>query len=254
MTTTTFPYELRRTVRIAAPRHTVFAYFTDPARWAAWWGAGSTIDAAPGGRLLIRYPNAIEAVGTVEAVEPPHRIVFTMGYPSGTPFPPEASRVIITLDEADGATILQLAHATLDPAAREQFVQGWRYQLSLFVNLVLDAAFADGASRVDEWFAALSEADDAVRAERVGRIAAPDVEYRDRYSAVRGVDDLLAQVGAMHRFMPGFAVTRTGAVRHRQGALLTDWSQAGRDGARAGDGAVVVELSPGGRVARVTMF
>ena len=36
-------------VRIEADRETVFRYFTDSGRWAAWWGAGSTIDPRPGG-------------------------------------------------------------------------------------------------------------------------------------------------------------------------------------------------------------
>ena len=35
---------VERTVTIAARRETVFRYFTDSERFAAWWGAGSTID------------------------------------------------------------------------------------------------------------------------------------------------------------------------------------------------------------------
>lgn len=252
---TTLAHAITRTLTIAAPAETVFSYFTDSDRWAAWWGAGSTIEPRPGGHLVIRYPNGVEAVGTVQEIDPPRRIVFTMGYPSGTPFPPDASRVTITLEATRrGETRLHLAHATADAGAREQFVQGWRYQLSLFANVVLDTAFADGASRVDEWFAAFGERDEALRAERLTRLATADVDYRDRYSAVSGIDDLLPQVAAMHRFMPGFAVRRTGAVRHRQGALLTDWAQAGPDGATVGQGAAVIELSPDGRVSRVTMF
>ena len=37
-------YSLERTVTIAARRETVFRYFTDSERFAAWWGAGSTIE------------------------------------------------------------------------------------------------------------------------------------------------------------------------------------------------------------------
>jgi len=39
---------LEVTVHIEAQPETVFSYFTDSVRWAAWWGAGSTIDARPG--------------------------------------------------------------------------------------------------------------------------------------------------------------------------------------------------------------
>ena len=62
------PHRLDRTILIEAPREAVFRYFTDNTRWSAWWGAGSTIDARPGGRVLIRYPNAVEATGEVVEV------------------------------------------------------------------------------------------------------------------------------------------------------------------------------------------
>ena len=65
------PHHLDRTVVIEAPREIVFRFFTDQARWAAWWGAGSTIDAKPGGKLLIRYPEGTEVAGEVlEVVSP----------------------------------------------------------------------------------------------------------------------------------------------------------------------------------------
>ena len=61
------PYHLHRTVTIEAPREIVFRYFTDSPRWAAWWGEGSSIDARPGGKVYIRYPNGVEVVGEVLA-------------------------------------------------------------------------------------------------------------------------------------------------------------------------------------------
>ena len=48
---------VERTIAIHAAPGTVFRFFTDSTRWATWWGTGSTIDARPGGRLLIRYPD-----------------------------------------------------------------------------------------------------------------------------------------------------------------------------------------------------
>ena len=51
---------LERTLVIEATRTIVFQFFTDTARWAAWWGAGSVIDARPGGRMLIRYANGVQ--------------------------------------------------------------------------------------------------------------------------------------------------------------------------------------------------
>ena len=63
--------EIVRTLEIRAPRETVFRYFTDPARWAAWWGEGSSVDPRPGGKVLIRYPNGATASGSVREISPP---------------------------------------------------------------------------------------------------------------------------------------------------------------------------------------
>ena len=52
-------HELERTVTIRAERATVFRYFTDSERFAAFWGAGSRIDPRAGGDVHIRYPNGV---------------------------------------------------------------------------------------------------------------------------------------------------------------------------------------------------
>ena len=143
--TTTLSQHIDRTIVIGAPPAAVFKYFTDPVRWAAWWGAGSTIDARPGGRVFIKYPGGNEASGEVVDIAPPSRIVFTYGYNSGTPIAPGDSRVTIELDAVAQGTRLRLSHAFADAAVREEHVQGWRYQLSLFANVVTDEVHATAA-------------------------------------------------------------------------------------------------------------
>ncbi len=102
------PHLLERTLVIEATRATVFRFFTDTDRWAAWWGAGSAIDPRPGGRVLIRYANGIEAQGEVVEIAEPERIVFTYGYESGKPIPPGSSRVTIRLEAVESGTRLHL--------------------------------------------------------------------------------------------------------------------------------------------------
>src|SRR5579864_6518590 len=109
---------LERTLVIEATRPTVFRFFTDTARWAGWWGAGSAIDARPGGRVLIRYPNGVQVLGEVIEITSPERIVFTYGYETGKPIPPGASRVTITLEAVGGGTRLRLAHAFAEAEVR----------------------------------------------------------------------------------------------------------------------------------------
>ena len=127
---------LDRTIVIRARPATVFEFFTSTPDWAAWWGAGSTIDARPGGQLLIRHPNGVEVTGEVIDVRAPERIVFTYGYASGKPIPPGGSQVTIRLDGHPAGTLLQLTHEFSDAGARDHHVQGWRFQLSLFANAV----------------------------------------------------------------------------------------------------------------------
>jgi uncharacterized protein YndB with AHSA1/START domain len=125
-----------RTVVIHAAPETVFRFFTDSARWAKWWGAGSTIDPQPGGKVYILHPGAVEVSGEVLEINAPERIVFTYGFATGKPIPPGSSRVTILLEPVPTGTRLHLQHEFPEAAPRDEHVQGWRFQLSLFSNVV----------------------------------------------------------------------------------------------------------------------
>jgi uncharacterized protein YndB with AHSA1/START domain len=251
------PHVLERTLVIHARRETVFRFFTDSARWASWWGAGSAIDPRPGGRVVIKYPGDVEAAGEVIDIAPPDRLTFTYGYAAGTPIAPGASLVTIRL-EACGAggrdTRLMLAHAFSDAAARDQHVQGWRYQLSLFANVVANDVHRDAAAIVDAWLDAWSSADATSRAAALARIAEPTVQFRDRFSAIDGVDELQVHLDATQRFMPGIRLQRDGDIRHCQGVALADWIARSPDGQERMRGTNVFMLNSDGRIDSVTGF
>jgi uncharacterized protein YndB with AHSA1/START domain len=248
------PHSLTRTVLIRATPDTVFGFFTDSARWAKWWGAGSTIDPRPGGAMTIRYPNGVEASGEVLEVTPPSHIVFTMGYGSGTPMPPGASRVSIRLAAHPTGTKLDLLHEFSEPAVRDEHVQGWRYQLSVFSNVVTNDANAGAGAAIDRWFAMWSEPDAATRERTLRAIAVPTVMFRDAYSLVDGIDDLVPHIGAAQRFMPGMTLARQGKVQHCQGTVLADWTAIGTDGKQVAHGTNVFSLAPDGRIEAATGF
>jgi len=248
------PYSLNRTIVIQAKPETVFRFFTDSARWASWWGAGSTIDAQPGGKVYIRHPNGIESLGEVLEVRDPERISFTYGFSSGQPIPPGSSRVTIRLDPDAAGTRLHLLHEFAEAGPRDEHVQGWRFQLSLFANAVANEVYADAAGAVDAWFAAWVIADTQAREEALARIAVPQVRFRDRYSLLDGMADLMAHIGAAQRFMPGIGLKRKGDVRHCQGMVLADWIAAGSDGKERMSGTSVFAFSPDGRIDSVTGF
>ncbi|HEV3484920.1 MAG TPA: SRPBCC domain-containing protein [Vicinamibacterales bacterium] len=250
----TLAHRLDRTLLIHARPATVFTFFTSTPDWAAWWGAGSHIDPRPGGELLIRHPNGVEVTGRVLEVHAPERIVFTYGYASGRPIPPDGSQVTIRLEPHAEGTLLQLSHEFAEAAARDEHVQGWRFQLSLFANAIANKANRHVEGAVDRWFAAWSDPAAATRDAALSAIAAREVRFRDRFSCIAGDAELRAQLAAVHHFMPGMRLERRGDVRHCQWHVLADWVAVGSDGQERGRGTNVFVLDPDGRIADVTGF
>jgi uncharacterized protein YndB with AHSA1/START domain len=216
-------HRLDRPVVIRAKPATVFQFFTNSPDWAGWWGDGSSIEARPGGHVMIRHPNGVEVSGEVLEVQPPERIVFTYGYMSGGPIPAGGSRVTIRLESHPAGTLLQLTHEFTDVEARDQHVQGWRFQLSLFANAVANKVNASAAATVDQWFSAWSDPDTATRERSLSEIGTTDVRFQDKFSCIAGDDDLKAHLTAVHRFMPGMRLERRGDIRHCQWHVLADW-------------------------------
>jgi uncharacterized protein YndB with AHSA1/START domain len=249
-----FPYRLDRMVVIQAKPEAVFRFFTDSARWASWWGAGSTIDARPGGKVYIRHANGVESAGEVLEVDAGERIVFTYGFVGGKPIPPGSSRVTIRLEPVEAGTRLHLFHEFAEAGPRDEHVQGWRFQLSLFANVVTNEAYAGAASTVDAWFSAWNLADAPARNEILARIAAPAVRFRDRFSLLDGLADLTAHISAAQRFMPGIRLQRKGDVRHCQGMVLADWIAVDSNAQPRMSGTSVIAFRPDGKIESVTSF
>jgi uncharacterized protein YndB with AHSA1/START domain len=247
-------HQLTRTLTIRAPRELVFRYFTDSARWASWWGAGSTIDARVGGRVLIRFPGGNEVIGEVLELRPPEKIVFTYGYAAGTPIAPNGSTATIRLEAVAAGTRLHLTHGFDEERPMQDHVQGWRYQLSLFGNIVANEQHADAAATVDRWFAMWSDPNAETRHRELDRLASANLSMQDRFSAVDGIDDVRAHLDAVHRFMPGFTLRREGDAQQCQGQVLVQWRGVGADGQQRGSGRNVFRLGADGRIESVTGF
>jgi uncharacterized protein YndB with AHSA1/START domain len=250
--TTSLPHRLDRTVAIRASRQTVFRFFTDETRWATWWGAGSTIDARPGGQLRIRYPDGTEVSGEVIELQVPERFVFSYGFVSGAPIPPGSSRVTIRLEPHGAGTRLHLSHEFAEASVRDDHVQGWRYQLSLFGNVIADEVNAGAAACVDAWFALWSEPDDGLREQALSAVADREVRFRDRFSLIDGLTDLVDHIAAGRRFMPGLRLERRGDVRHCQGTALADWVGLGTNGEERFKGTNVFVFGATGQIESVT--
>jgi uncharacterized protein YndB with AHSA1/START domain len=121
-------------VRIAAPPHVVFAYFTDPARMVSWFGVSALLDPRPGGTFRVAANGRDVVVGEYVVVDPPHRVVFTWGFDGANPFvAPGSTRVEVTLVGDGDGTLLTLSHHGLADGAREPHADGWSHYLARLV-------------------------------------------------------------------------------------------------------------------------
>lgn len=238
---------LERRITIRARRQTVFAYFTDSERFARWWGEGSRIDPRVGGEVFIRNPNGVTMTGRIVEIEEPERIVFTHLH-AGV-----ESLVTIRLEEAPKGTELFLRHAFSSAKIRDHFVQGWRYQLAVFSKIIAEESRDAVTRNVDAFFRAWGDPDAAKRRELLVSCAAPEVSFRDAYSATDGLEDLLANLDAVQIFLPGVTLSRAGDVRVSHGSALAEWTAA-RGGEPVGKGTNVFELAPDGRISSATGF
>jgi len=251
---TAFPFRLERSVVIHADPTVAFRFFEETERWAAWWGAGSTIESRPGGRVLIRHAEGVDVVGEVIDVEPPRRIVFSYGFLDRKADPVRDSLVTICLEPLGNSTRLRLTHEFNDAAARDEHVQGWRFQLSVFANVVANEVHADAAQAIDGWFNAWSVADPIARKDAFVRVASTDVGLRDRFSLIDGVDDLVAHTAAYQRFFPGIRFERRGDIRHCQGVALADWVTHGDEGTRRLSGTCCFTFNTDNQIEAVINF
>ena len=205
--------------------------------------------------MYIRHANGIESSGEVVEVEPPRRFVFTYGFNSGNPMPPGSSLVTISLEPAGAATRLQLVHDFAEASPRDEHVQGWRYQLSVFANVVTNLANARAAGHHRCLVqVVVGKGCRIVVARRSRQIAISDVQVRDRFSLLEGIDDLVRHIGATQRFMPDMHLLRRGEVRHCQGTLLVGWAATNAAGEERGTGTNVFTLRGDGKIESVTGF
>jgi len=252
--TTDLMHNLERKILISAKRSTVFRYFTDSKRFADWWGEGSTIEGRQGGSMRIRFPNGILVSGKILEIEPPKRIVFSYGFDSGKPIPPEGSRVTIILEERSDGTQVTLRHEFSDATMRDEFIQGWRYQLALFANVASRDQHSDVQNKVDAYFELWNTKNPDLRSQKMDALLEAGMTFQDKYSCTCGLEDLNGHFSAIHHFMPGLTISRNGEVQECQGVVLARWIVQKADGTEASKGTNMFLLSPEGRIRRVIGF
>ena len=221
-----------RSVVIHAARETVFSHFTDSERFATWWGAGSTIESSPGGRVHIRYPNGVIAGGEVVSIEPGSKIVFTFGYESGEPIALGASEVTITLSDVADGTEVRLRHVCDSKTVRDLHVIGWRYHLGVFAKIAAAAQHVEIDALSDLWFEAWHESDVDKRMALLEKCTTADVHFRDDYGCTLDRVELCEHITAAQQHMKG-QLSRDGEAIHNHGTAAVNWKGVMPDGETA---------------------
>jgi uncharacterized protein YndB with AHSA1/START domain len=242
---------------IAARPETIFRYFTDPARFARWMGDGSTLRAAPGGRLRIGYPTGQVAGGRVVAIEPDRRIVFTWGYEGEEQAVPAGSSTVeITLEPEPDGTRVRLRHTGLPPGEPPlAHLAGWRHALAtLAYTGSADQLAPVLAERVDDWLAAWNEPDPAERAALLGRCLADGGRFRDPTAAVDGAGPLADHIGMVQRMAGGTRLVGRGALEPCHGLVRFGWAAVGPGEVVVATGTNVAGADLDGRFRWVTGF
>jgi uncharacterized protein YndB with AHSA1/START domain len=127
---------IERELTIAASPETVFTYFVDPERIVRWMGRTAELDPTPGGIYRIDYNGTDIARGEFVEVDPPRRVVFTMGWEApGDATPPGSSTVEVTLTPEGDGTRVRLRHVGLPVEAVTGHTEGWDYFLPTLVEV-----------------------------------------------------------------------------------------------------------------------
>jgi len=243
-------------VTILARPETVFRFLSDPEWFARWMGAGSSVEAQPGGAIRIHYPQGQIGVGRVVEIDPPRRVVFSFGFEGSAEVAPESTTVEVTLADTAEGTRVVLRHRDLPEAAMAWgSQQGWRYALSVLADRGVTAQFGNRLEGLaEDWVAAWSERDPARRRALLERCIAHNGTFRDGFAVASGIDELDDRIATGQAFGPSGRLERNGPVQLVQGALRFGWRITGPDGALIGQGTNVGELTMDGVLRSVVGF
>jgi uncharacterized protein YndB with AHSA1/START domain len=141
---------IERHVFIAAPVQRVWELITSADHLGRWFGdAGAEVELRPGGALSLSWSDFGTFHGRVEAVEPPHRIVYRWLSAKNTkeePTPANSTLIEFTLAAEGDATRLAVVESGFDglevdaderAAAFASHTTGWKEELDELADYAL---------------------------------------------------------------------------------------------------------------------
>ena len=149
-----------KTVFLPLDPDVAFDLITQPERLRRWKTVSARLDLRVGGDYRWTIVPGYSAVGTLTEIESGKHVVFSWGWEGSADLPPGASTVSITLEAADGGTILRLVHDGLTEEQTASHAEGWNHFLARLV-----AFGSTGDAGADEWAAAPDPINELISAE-----------------------------------------------------------------------------------------
>ncbi|MGD0440956.1 MAG: TIGR03086 family metal-binding protein [Acidimicrobiales bacterium] len=217
-----------------------FALLTEPERLRRWQAVTARVELRAGGEYRWTIAPGHTASGTITELEPGKRVVFTWGWEGSEDLAPGASTVTITLEPAQGGTLVNLVHTGLTPEQAAGHLEGWNHYAE---RLVAAAQHGDAGS--DEWVAfdsgdPLSAAEAALAVcQAVLRKLGPDDGNIQTPCAKFNLDELVDHLVSSLQFLGAAGgapapEVRTGSPEVRVAdaaqATLEAWRKRGLDG------------------------
>jgi len=137
---------LTKTVALPVSPDEAFALITDPERLRRWQTVSAVVDLRAGGQYRWTVTPGHVAAGTYREVEPGKRIVFGWGWEGNEDLGPDASTVTVTIEPADGGSLVTLVHEGLSEQQAAMHAEGWDHYFDRLTRLA-----ATGEVGPDEW-------------------------------------------------------------------------------------------------------
>lgn len=137
---------ITKTVALSVSPDEAFALITEPERLRRWQTVSAVVDLRAGGEYRWTVSPGHVAVGTYREVEPGKRIVFGWGWEGSEDLGPDASTVTVTIEPADGGSLVTLVHEGLSEQEAAMHAAGWDHYFDRLARLA-----ATGEAGPDEW-------------------------------------------------------------------------------------------------------
>jgi uncharacterized protein (TIGR03086 family) len=145
-----------------------FALITEPERLRRWQTISAVVDLRAGGSYQWTVTPGHVAAGTFREVEPGRRIVFGWGWDQNADLPCDASTVTVTVEPADGGSLVTLVHEGLNEEQAKAHAEGWDHYFDRLERLAVT-----GDAGPDEWAYAPENLTPIVAAEAVLAVLQP---------------------------------------------------------------------------------